>query len=96
MIDEEVYSGWLENTSARHFKVGDVLRHTPLYLEHRSKDWGLGIVVRADGPIFEAFWVGDDKFRKGDARLVSSYILQNVGPLVETAENINKMRPKKP
>ena len=85
MIDEEVYNGWLKNTSARHFKVGDVLRHTPAYLEHRSKD-----------PIFEAVWMGDDKFRKGDARLTSSYILQDVGPLPKIAENINKMRPKKP
>ncbi len=70
--------------------------HASVHLEHRSKDWGLGVVVHTDGPTFEAFWMGDDEFRKGDARLTTSYVLQDVGPLPEIAESINKMRPKKP
>ena len=95
MIDEEVYTGWLENTSARHFKVGDVITHTPSSISLHKKDWGLGIVVRADGPIFEAFWFGDDKFRESDARLSNSYVLQSIGPMLEVSDRINRMRPKK-
>tara|TARA_R110000765_G_scaffold12437_1_gene38355 strand:+ start:1000 stop:1353 length:354 start_codon:yes stop_codon:yes gene_type:complete len=88
-------AGMPEKTSARYFKVGDVIRHTPSNIDPHATDWGLGIVVEATGPIFEAFWLGDDNFRKSDARLSNSYVIQNVDPMLEVADRINRMRPER-
>ena len=56
---------------------------------------GLGIIVKADGPIFEAYWTGDGKVRKGDCRPLShSYILQDLAPIPQVKEYIEKITKK--
>jgi len=73
----------------RYYKIGDVIRYISTYdLVHNQ---GLGIVVEADGPIFKAYWTGDEKVRNHDARPIGySYILQDIAPVPQVAEWLKK------
>ena len=82
-------------TNHRYFKAGDVLRWVPRYVnEERVTERGLAIVVSTNGPIFEAYWVGSKEVSEHDARAPQSFILQDIAPLPEVVEIINKMRDK--
>ena len=51
------------------FKPGDIIAWTPKYARTPTiEKRGVGIVLEADGPFFEAFWIGDSTIRKEDVR----------------------------
>jgi hypothetical protein len=79
-------------TKDRYFKIGDIIRWVPKYV---TKENGMGIVVSATGPLFEAYWVGTKEIKKHDARGPSSFLLQDITPIPQVAETINRMRSKK-
>ena len=82
-------------TNHRYFKIGDVLRWTPRYANQEKIDErGLAIVISTNGPIFEAYWIGSKKIDKHDARGTQDFILQDIAPLPEVVEIINKTRGK--
>lgn len=85
-----------EHSTDRYYKVGDVIRAIPVTQGHsavRDKQrQGLGIVVEADGPRFEAYWTGDGKLRKGDSRPIGyAYKLQDLAPIPQVAESIKRL-----
>ena len=82
-------------TNNRYYKVGDVLRWIPRYLSQEKVDErGLAIVISSDGPIFEAYWIGTKEIDKHDARGMMNFRIQDIAPLPEVAEVINKVRGK--
>ena len=71
----------------RQFKVGDVFRWIPMYGQEVAESRGFGVVIDVDGPIFKAYWTGDERIREHDSRLVhTSFILQDYAPMPEVAE----------
>jgi len=85
-IDELKKIGGLKNND-RLFKVGDVIRYVgPGQTAEAIEEKGVGIVVAVDGPIFETYWVGDEKIRKADARWPGIYKLQDIAPIPQVAE----------
>ena len=78
----------------RNFKVGEVFRWIPTHdTAQRSESRGFGIVVKADGPRFEAYWTGDGKVRKHDLTLWrNSYILQDYAPIPQVAETLQELQ----
>jgi len=47
------------------FDIGQVIRYAP---PHSETDWGHGVVVSADGPLFQCYWDGLDEVKKHDIR----------------------------
>ena len=84
-IDELRNINGLKNND-RYFKVGDVIRHVgPNQSLTLVESRGVGIVVSANGPIFQAYWVGDGAVKEADAR-GGGYNLQDFAPIPQVAE----------
>ena len=85
-INELKKIGGLKNND-RLFKVGDVIRFVgPHHTTESIEKKGVGIVVSAEGPIFETYWLGDGKIIKADARWPGIYKLQDFAPVPQVAE----------
>jgi hypothetical protein len=82
-----------EHSDDRYYKVGDVIRWIPAYATQKAYDArGLGIVVKAEGPIFEAYWTGEGMVRTADARPMSyNYILQDLKTVPKIKEYVEKV-----
>jgi len=78
----------------RNFKMGEVFRWVPSYaLLEDIKKRGFGIVIKAEGPRFEAYWTGDGKIRKHNLFLErNTYVLQDYAPIPQVAETIQKLQ----
>ena len=78
----------------RNFKIGEVFRWVPSYASQEDVEArGFGIVVKADGPSFEAYWTGDGKVRKHDLTLErNTCILQDYAPIPQVAETIEELQ----
>ena len=84
-ISELKKVGGLKNND-RYFKVGDVVRQVaPNQSILLTESRGVGIVVSANGPIFQAYWVGDGSMREADAR-GRGYSLQDFAPIPQVVE----------
>ena len=78
-------------SSDRGYKVGDVLRWVP---SHRSwdevEDKGLAVVIKAEGPSFTVFWLGDEDITSHDSRW-GGFKLQDLAPMPEVAGSVDKL-----
>ena len=83
-----------EHSKDRYYKVGDAIRWTPVHAMREAVEArGLGIIVEADGPIFEAYWTGDGKVRKADCRPIShDYALQDLAPIPQVKEYLEQLQ----
>ena len=71
----------------RYFKVGDVLKWTPAYTLHkRVVERGLAVVVKAEGPKVQVYWLGSGEITDHDVRLSGMFQLQDLAPMPEVAE----------
>ena len=76
----------------RYFKVGDVIKWTPSYVKSKDIDSrGLGIVVKAEGTKFEAYWTGDGEVRKADAIIPGQFVLQDIAPIPQVKEYVDNI-----
>jgi len=71
----------------RWFKVGDVLKWTPAYTLHkRVVERGLAVVVKAEGPQTQVYWLGTGEITDHDVRMPGVFQLQDLAPMPEVAE----------
>tara|TARA_R110000824_G_scaffold286694_1_gene474813 strand:- start:168 stop:482 length:315 start_codon:yes stop_codon:yes gene_type:complete len=84
-LDELKSISGLKNND-RDFKVGDVVRHVgPGIAIPQIENRGVAVVVSVNGPLFQAYWVGDGSVRHADAR-GGGYKLQDIAPIPQIAE----------
>tara|TARA_Y100000590_G_scaffold461111_1_gene621950 strand:- start:728 stop:1024 length:297 start_codon:yes stop_codon:yes gene_type:complete len=78
----------------RTFKVGDVIRWTPLYVSLEAQEKrGLGVVIESKNETVKSYWTGDQKIREFNMTLErSNYILQDYAPIPQVAEAIKMAR----
>ena len=68
MINRSIKHGELFSKD-RDYKVGDVLRWVPNSANwEKVEDKGLAVVIKASGPLFTVFWLGDESISEHDAR----------------------------
>jgi hypothetical protein len=79
----------------RNFKVGDVVKWTPSYVSFEGVEArGLGIVVRTRGTKFDAYWTGDGVVREHCTFLPGSFVLQDLAPIPQVKEYVEKVLEK--
>jgi len=78
----------------RVFKVGDVIRWTPLYAKYSTQaERGLGVVIESKSGMIKSYWTGDKKIREFSMILErSNYILKDYAPIPQVAEAIEMAR----
>ena len=75
------------HSKPRWYKIGDVVKWTPTYVSQEKVDErGLGVVVKAQGPNIQVFWLGNEEISKHDVRLPQVFQLQDLAPMPEVAE----------
>ena len=75
------------HSKPRWFKIGDVVRWTSAYVSQDKVDArGLGVIVKAQGPNVQVYWLGNEETSKHDVRLPQVLQLQDLAPMPEVAD----------
>ena len=89
MINRDIKHGEQYSTD-RHYKVGDILRSTSNNARWEDVEKkALGVVIKAAGPYFTLFWLGDESMSEHDARW-GGFSLQDLAPMPEVAVAIGR------
>jgi hypothetical protein len=89
MINGNIKHGELFSKD-RDYKVGDVLRWVPNNANwEKVEDKGLAVVIKASGPLFTVFWLGDESISEHDARW-EGFKLQDLAALPQVVEYAHK------
>jgi len=81
-----------QHNTDRHYKLGDILRWAPTNARWEQVEAkGLAVVIKADGPFFSLFWLGDESTSDHDARW-GGFVLQDLAPMPEVAVHVATMR----
>ena len=82
-----------EHVKNRYFKVGDVIKWTPRYItlsEVKAREMGIVVSV-GEGTKFKAYWTGDGVVREHCAFLPGSFVLQDLAPIPQVKEYVEKV-----
>tara|TARA_R110000751_G_scaffold100776_1_gene194736 strand:+ start:645 stop:983 length:339 start_codon:yes stop_codon:yes gene_type:complete len=75
------------HSKPRWFKVGDVVKWAPTYVnEDRVRGGGLAVVVKSEGPQVQVYWLGSGAITEHDVRIPQVFQLQDLAPMPEVAE----------
>tara|TARA_R110001592_G_scaffold356129_1_gene657491 strand:+ start:353 stop:679 length:327 start_codon:yes stop_codon:yes gene_type:complete len=75
------------HSKPRWYKIGDVIKWTPKYAsQDKYNERGLGVVVKAQGPNIQVYWLGNGELTKHDVRMPQIFQLQDLAPMPEVAD----------